>query len=328
MKEEVIKIYKRPKLREPILIAAWPGMGEVALRAANYLKEKLKPIEFARLDPSEFFRPTGILIKENLIEVPKPVEGKFCYWRNKAGAHDLIIFTSDFQPSLEKGCEYAHRILDLAQEFMVRRIYTFAAMPVPIDHTKEPEVWATATDKGLIKELVPHQINVMREGNISGLNGLLLGVAKERGFEGICFLGELPLYAVQMENPKSSLAVLKALTGLLDIKVDLGNLTDQAKYVEEQIGKLVEYLKAPDQLGPIKDEEIERIKKELSAFTKLPKSARQKIERLFKEAQRDVSKAYELKRELDKWDAYKEYEDKFLDLFKKKEKGREGKDLG
>lgn len=328
MKEEVIKIYKRPKLREPILIAAWPGMGEVALKAAKYLKEKLKPVEFARLDPAEFFRPTGISIKEKLIEVPKPAEGKFYYWRNKAGAHDLIIFTSDLQPSLEKGSEYAHRILDLAQEFRVRRIYTFAAMPVPIDHTKEPEVWATATHKGLIRELVPHQINLMRDGHISGLNGLLLGVAKERGLEGVCLLGELPLYAVQMENPKSSLAVLKALTRLLDIKVDLRELEAHAKYVEEQIGKLVEYLKAPDQLGPIKDEEIERIKKELSTFTKLPKSARGKIERLFKEAQMDISKAYELKRELDKWDVYKEYEDKFLDLFREKGKGREGKDLG
>ena len=36
----------------------------------------------------------------------------------------------------------------------------------------------------------------------------------------------------------------------------------------------------------------------------------------------DISKAKELKSELDKWNVYKDYEDRFLDLFKKtKEKG-------
>ena len=38
---------------------------------------------------------------------------------------------------------------------------------------------------------------------------------------------------------------------------------------------------------------------------------------LFKEAQSDISKAGPLKAELDKWNAYREYEDRFLDLFRK-----------
>jgi hypothetical protein len=40
------------------------------------------------------------------------------------------------------------------------------------------------------------------------------------------------------------------------------------------------------------------------------------IERLFKEASVDRAKAYELKRELDRLNAFKLYEDRFLDLFK------------
>jgi len=34
-------------------------------------------------------------------------------------------------------------------------------------------------------------------------------------------------------------------------------------------------------------------------------------------AKTDISKANELKAELDQWNVYKEYEDRFLDLFKK-----------
>ena len=86
----------------------------------------------------------------------------------------------------------------------------------------------------------------------------------------------------------------------------------------------MDYLKpggSPGQ-GPIGEDEVETIKKALSQLTKLPISVKERIEKLFIEARTDITKASELKAELDKWNAYKEYEDRFLDLFRKnKEKG-------
>jgi hypothetical protein len=41
----------------------------------------------------------------------------------------------------------------------------------------------------------------------------------------------------------------------------------------------------------------------------------EKIERLFKKVQSDRGAAPELKRELDKWNLYELYENRFLDLF-------------
>ncbi len=49
---------------------------------------------------------------------------------------------------------------------------------------------------------------------------------------------------------------------------------------------------------------------------KIPGYVLDKIERLFQEALLDKKKAVALKRELDRWDLYKAYEDRFLDLFK------------
>jgi len=40
------------------------------------------------------------------------------------------------------------------------------------------------------------------------------------------------------------------------------------------------------------------------------------IETLFEAAQKDRSRAHELKQELDRLDLFREYEDRFLDLFK------------
>jgi hypothetical protein len=88
--------------------------------------------------------------------------------------------------------------------------------------------------------------------------------------------------------------------------------------METEINRLLDYLKiGPQAAGPIGEEEIEKIKKSLSQLTRLPSSVKEKIERLFGEAGADLSKAGKLKSELDKWSAYKEYEDRFLDLFKK-----------
>ncbi len=44
---------------------------------------------------------------------------------------------------------------------------------------------------------------------------------------------------------------------------------------------------------------------------------RRRIEQLFAQAARDRSKAFELKHELDRLGLFKEYEDRFLDLFTK-----------
>ena len=44
---------------------------------------------------------------------------------------------------------------------------------------------------------------------------------------------------------------------------------------------------------------------------------RELIENLFDHARKNRTKAYELKRELDRLGLYREYEDRFLDLFKR-----------
>ena len=61
-REEVIKIYKEPKLKRPSLVAAWPGIGNVALVAADYLKEKLGVDEFAEIDPLPFFKKSPLAL--------------------------------------------------------------------------------------------------------------------------------------------------------------------------------------------------------------------------------------------------------------------------
>ena len=78
---------------------------------------------------------------------------------------------------------------------------------------------------------------MVQRGNlqIAGLNGLLLGVAKERSIEGVCLLGEVPIYATKIQNPMAALAVLKGLSPMLDIEVDLDELAQMAAETKEMM---------------------------------------------------------------------------------------------
>ena len=325
-----ISLSKKPRLRKPVLICAWPGMGEVAFKLGLYLRDKLKMEEFGTLLAPELFPPTGIWIENNLVQLPKAGIGKFYFYKNKAGSSDLIVFLSDAQPLLEHAYEYCKKILLTAKDLKVYRIFSFAAMPQPIDHTLESQVWFCATGKKLFDELNSLNLGLktLSAGQVSGLNGLFLGVAKEFGFEGACFLGEIPLFTIQMDNPKASLAILNKLSRLLRIDIDVGGLVQSAKLMEQESDKIIEFIQQiPSETGPgpIGQDEIDKIKKSLSLQTKLPQSAREKIEKLFPEVKSNISKAAELKRELDHWNVYKEYEDRFLDLFKKPKASEEKK---
>ncbi|MFA5156538.1 MAG: PAC2 family protein [Candidatus Omnitrophota bacterium] len=315
---EGIKIIKRPKLKDPYLIVAWPGMGEVAFKSAHYLVETLKAEECAELLADEFFYPTSSNVKSGVLSLPDLPSGKFYYWKNKSGKNDIVIFMSNAQPDLSGSELYCERILAYAKHIKVKALIGIAAMPQPVEHTQQPNVWVTATSADQINSLKKYELDILADGQISGMNGLFLGIAKREGFQGFCLLGEIPLYTIQIENPKASCAVLEALAKILGIQIDLSSLLTQAHIMEEEINKLMDYLKLGTPLGPIGEEEIEKIKKSLSQLTKLPASVKEKIDGLFNQAKTDISKAGELKRELDKWNVYKEYEDRFLDLFKKK----------
>jgi proteasome assembly chaperone (PAC2) family protein len=101
------------------------------------------------------------------------------------------------------------------------------------------------------------------------LNGLLLGVAKERNIEGMCLLGEVPMYASRMPNPMAALAVVKVLSKLLEIEVDTVELTRLAEETREKMkqaaaeamGQYIDYFTQPiweqGQEGDGEDEEEE-----------------------------------------------------------------------
>ncbi len=235
--ENEVRIYKDPKLTKPALIAAWPGVSNVALEAATYLKEHLQAEELADMESSAFFELGGVFIEKNLVQPPRLPQNKFYYWKRRGPGGDLIIFIGEAQPT-SKGHEFANRVLDVAQKFGVKEVYTFAAALIP-QFTEEPRVWAAVTDGEQLSDMENHGLVLKGDFYIAGMNGLLLSAAKERGLKAVCLLGETPRFLSEMRNPIAAKAVLGVIARLLKLEIDMTELEDTADQARQQIEEMV-----------------------------------------------------------------------------------------
>jgi len=219
-----IRYLRKPQLSRPSMVAAWPGMGYLAKISADYLRRRLNAKLFAEID----YYQNAITYKDGLAELP-PLRHRFYAATNQ----NLIICVGEAQPSIpEEAYRLAQRVLEVADRFEVRRIYTMAAYPS--DYRGEPQVYGVYTDEGLRDLLLEQNINPLEgEGTINGLNGVLIGVAKNMGVEGVCLLGEIR-YA-NVPQHLSSKAVLEKLTAMMGIEIDTAPLERRAKRVDASI---------------------------------------------------------------------------------------------
>lgn len=304
------------KLHQPWLVAVWPGMGHVAISAGYYLLAKLGMELFAELSPQGLFDVEYVEIKSGLIRAGQLPRSRFFVWNDPQGKRDIVVFIGEAQPPREK---YAlcRKLIAYAKELGVERVFTFAAMATQMHPEHDSRVFAATTQVEGLGELKTLELELLEDGHIGGLNGVLLGAAAEGGLQGTCLLGEMPHIFAQLPFPKASLAVLKTFTKMAGIEVDFAELSEQAQAMEERLGELLASVEhAIEEQGP---EQEEAFSSETTDEEQLPAQDRRRIEELFTQAREDRSKAYELKSELDRLNVFQEYENRFLDLFKKPE---------
>lgn len=301
------------KLKNPWLVAVWPGMGHVAISAGYYLMAKLGMHLLAEFAAQELFDVEFVEVKEGLIRPGRLPRTRCFLWNDPSEKHDIVVFIGEAQPPLGKHT-FCRRLLEFARELGVERIFTFAAMATEMRPEQDSRVFAAATDADSLGELKRLELEILEDGNIGGLNGVLLGVAAEGNLRGACLLGEMPHVFAQLPFPKASLAVLKVFTTMAEVEIDFTELAEQAKGMEEHLGSLMAQMEqAIEQQAAGEEDSFPAPEEEEGPSP----SDRARIEHLFEQARKDRTHAYELKRQLDRLELYKEYEDRFLDLFKK-----------
>lgn len=302
------------------LVAAWPGMGNVAVIAAGYLIQKLALRPVAELGTPGLFDIKDVEIEKGVITTPRQPRSLLFRMAEPTPALDLTVFLGEAQP--DHGVfALAQGLLEHTEEYGINRVVTFASMSTPMDPRQQPRVFGAATSGALLDEILRAEVQVMNDGQIGGLNGVLLGAAAQRSIDGLCLLGEIPYYAAGVGNPKAAKAVLDAFCVLSRLELDLDELARHAEAMEESLLKL----QAETSVDTDEDEEIASEAtpppapepKEAGPEPDAPTLDR--IERLFAEARRDRAKVVNLKQELDRTGLFRRFEDRFLDLFKRAE---------
>jgi len=282
------------------MVASWPGIGNIGIIAVDTLRNMLEAEELGEIEPWDFFYPKMVLIRNGELKDLEFPSSKFYFKRT--GEKDLLFFIGEEQPADggrtyaegKKAYQMANLVLDVAQRFGCKRVYTSGAAVAPIHHTTRPKVWAVPNSKGLISEVKTYENAILMseiegregQGNITGLNGLLLGVARKRGIEAICVMGEIPVYlqGFPFPYPKASKSVLEVLTTAVGIEIDMERIASfiersdkeieqlYEKFppeIKEQLDKLkyVSYDK-PTEPTPITEEDKKRILEDIDKFFK------------------------------------------------------------
>jgi proteasome assembly chaperone (PAC2) family protein len=305
------------KLNKPWLVAVWPGMGHVAISAGFFLMSKLDMRLLAEFSARGLFDIEHIEVKHGLIRAARLPRSRFFVRRDPLERHDIIVFIGEAQPPAGKYA-FCEKLIEFAKQLGVERVFTFAAMATQMHPEHASRVFVAATDDQCLDELQQFEVELLEEGHISGLNGVLLAAAAEHGVDGCTLLGEMPHIFAQLPFPKASLAVLEVFTRLAGIDLDFSELEEQSRAIEEQMGQVLARVEqALTQQGETPEEERFESAADEEPEPRLSPSDEQKVERLFEQAAQDRTRAYELKAELDRLGVFKEYEDRFLDLFRK-----------
>jgi proteasome assembly chaperone (PAC2) family protein len=258
-----IELYRRPKLEKPIMFVGWPGIGNIGMIAVDTLRNILKAEKIGEIESWDFFYPRKVSIRNGLLEDLEFSGNQFYYQRLEK--KDLIFFIGEEQPSGgegmyasgEKAYQMANLVLDVGLEFGCHRVYTSGACVSLTHHEMKPRVCAVISSGNLIPEVRRYPNTILMsaiagrgesEGTITGLNGLLLAVAKKRRVESICLMGEIPdwLSGAILPYPKASRSVLEVFAEILGIRMDLSFLEEMEGQVERVIKSF--YAKFPPEI--------------------------------------------------------------------------------
>lgn len=216
------------ELENPLLIEGLAGIGHVGRNCVSYIADQLDAEQIGTIN-STYFPPYTLVNDDKSLE---PLRNKV--YKVEIDGRDAVMVEGNAQAGTAHGHhEVAYEILDKAEELGVTEIITIGGYGTG-EVVEDPDVYASVSDaelKDRYDSNYSHDVD-----QIVGISGLLLGLGKDRGFEGLALLGETPGFL--LSDPKATEAVLKELEGLLGFELDYSNLEEKAEESEQVLKKL------------------------------------------------------------------------------------------
>lgn len=227
----MIQLEDMPELIDPVLVAAfegWNDAGDAASSAVAHLDEIWGGKAFAELDPEDYYdfqvnRPT-IAIDGGVRHITWPTTRLSVVRVHEPTTRDLVLVRG-IEPSMRWGA-FCRELITCATELGVEMVVVLGALLGDTPHTRPVPVSGVTSDRELADRLD------LEESRYEGPTGIV-GVLQERcavaGIPAVTFWAAVPHYVAQPPNPKATLALLNKVEDLLDVRVPLGELPDDAR---------------------------------------------------------------------------------------------------
>ena len=224
------KVIETPEAEDAVLVCGLPGSGYVGKLAADHLVSSFKLKRVAEYS-SPTFPPQASVKEDGTAELPK---GELYFAQAKKG-RSLFVFTAEAQPTTSEGeYELSDAVVRFVKKCGVKKVYTLAAY-ITGSFSSSPKVYGAGTSRAMLESLTANGATLMKDGGITGMNGLLIGMAALRGLEGACLLGETSGYVV---DAGASKAVLELLTKVTGLPIDTSKLREKAEETQKVITQL------------------------------------------------------------------------------------------
>lgn len=244
---EEIQYTEKPELNQPNMVlgfSGWLNGGEASTGVLVYLVNKLKATKFAELDAEDYhiYQVPGVEMlrphMRSFMGVPQEIlfpTNEFYYWKNEKGEGDLVLFLGS-EPNL-KWRSFGNKIMDVAQEYGVKRLHSVGGILDRSPHTREPRLFSSMSEPHLREEMSKHVMGFGTYEGPSSFTSMLHYLARERHIEAVSLSVRSPIY-IQGRNPRAWLAVLERLIKLLDLELDLDDLRLECAIMDRRLDRI------------------------------------------------------------------------------------------
>ncbi len=227
-----IKTIKEFSVDNKPLIVGLPGMGRVGYVSVNYLLSRVGGELVAEVYSTSF--PPQLLVGRGGLST--------LFVGRIYDAGKFLVFTGDAQPQSPEGQnELCDALLNyLSSKGTLDAVIATAAYVVP-EFNEKRRVFITGNQAEFIEELKNVGGEVLNEGVITGVNGVIVGWAGYYGIRGAVALGETWSAVVEFDETdyRAVKAVISLLNKYLNINIDPEPLTSLATVVESRINAAI-----------------------------------------------------------------------------------------
>lgn len=240
-----LRMEESPSLRSPVLVTAFAGWNDAAQAATAsvlFLAERWSARRFASIDPEEFYdftetRPIIRLDPELQRDIEWP-NNTFYYHIDHSLSRDVVLLLG-IEPQL-KWRTFCESVLELARQHGVSAVVTLGALLADAVHTRPVPLAGYSTEPPLAEGLASMGLGgTPRYQGPTGIVGTLHQACRGSGLAVASLWASVPYYLGTTANPKASHALLSTLSGLMDLRLDLESLEEQARSFEEQVTQAV-----------------------------------------------------------------------------------------